>query len=328
MRKPFFRQSRKRWYVLHDGRYVNLGPDKAEAFKRFHKLAAGQTEPAPVTATVGEIVTQFLEWTKAHRSKLTSDWYCQFLDGFKAMHGRLKVTAVKPYHVTRWIDSKGYAGTTERRAVETVSRAFNWAVDEGVLPKNPLPRLKRPAATPRECYISPAQWKVVIAKANSLSEYLEFARATGARPQEIRAIEKRHFDPVLKAIVFPRDESKGKRQQRVISLSPTALAMVQRLVLKYPEGPIFRNTNGDPWNRHTLTTAFRRLTKRVGFKVFAYSIRHTWATDALVNGVDPITVATLMGHKNLKMLMETYQKIQVRQDHIQAAVRRATGEVA
>jgi len=325
MRQPYLRKSCKAFYVLHNGKQHRLGKTKEEAERAYHKLMAGQVE-APVTVTVNEIVSQFLSWTEGHRSPLTYDWYCQFLVGFTDLYGQLKVSDLKPYHVTRWLDQRGYKGTTANKAVSTVARAFNWSVDEGVLPKNPLPRLKRPAATPRECYITPEQWVKVIAKANSLREYLDFARATGARPQEIRAIEKRHFDG--HSIVFPREESKGKRHQRIISLGPSALATVKRLVMRYSDGPIFRNSEGQTWNRHTLHTAFRRLSKRVGFHIFAYAIRHSWATDALVNGVDPITVATLMGHRNLKMLMDTYQKVQHRQDHIQAAVAKATGEVA
>jgi hypothetical protein len=40
MRKPFWRKASRRWYVLHCEKYVNLGPEKAEAFKEFHRLMA------------------------------------------------------------------------------------------------------------------------------------------------------------------------------------------------------------------------------------------------------------------------------------------------
>ena len=37
-RKPWFRKSKKRWFVEFNGKQVNLGPHKKEAFQLFHKL--------------------------------------------------------------------------------------------------------------------------------------------------------------------------------------------------------------------------------------------------------------------------------------------------
>ena len=49
---PFFRKSRSRWYVQINGRQINLGPDKEEAFRRYHQLMAeaASENPAPVRA--------------------------------------------------------------------------------------------------------------------------------------------------------------------------------------------------------------------------------------------------------------------------------------
>jgi site-specific recombinase XerD len=45
----------------------------------------------------------------------------------------------------------------------------------------------------------------------------------------------------------------------------------------------------------------------------------------LENGVDPITVATIMGHKDLTQLMKTYQHIEKKKDHLRKAMTRAVG---
>jgi integrase len=66
--------------------------------------------------------------------------------------------------------------------------------------------------------------------------------------------------------------------------------------------------------------------KRVHFRISAYAIRHTWATEALENGVDPITVATIMGHKDLTQLMKTYQHIEKKRDYLRKALHQALGE--
>jgi site-specific recombinase XerD len=38
---------------------------------------------------------------------------------------------------------------------------------------------------------------------------------------------------------------------------------------------------------------------KVGFNICPYAIRHTFATDVIVRGVDLQTIATLMGHVDL-----------------------------
>jgi integrase len=38
-----------------------------------------------------------------------------------------------------------------------------------------------------------------------------------------------------------------------------------------------------------------------------YALRHSWATNALKRGVDPLTVAILMGHQDPSMLARVYQ---------------------
>ena len=38
--KPFYRKPRRRWYVEIDGKQINLGPDRGEAFRTYHELMA------------------------------------------------------------------------------------------------------------------------------------------------------------------------------------------------------------------------------------------------------------------------------------------------
>jgi len=328
-RKPFFRKACNAWYIVVRGKQVRLHEDRSKAFMKWVKLVSEGDGPQGADRTVGDVISDFLDWTKANREPSTYGWYSDFLLSFIESVEPLKVRDLKPLHVTKWLSAKGWKGTTANGAVRCVLRSMNWAVKQGHLDKNPITGIERPAATSRECYITPEQWKAAIANAKGpFRVFLDFARATGARPQEIRAIEKRHFDPALRAIVFPRDESKGKKHARVITLSPAALATIENLAERHPTGPLFRNVDDNPWTNYGITCAFQRLTRKVGFRIFAYAIRHTWATDALIAGVDPVTVANLMGHRDLKMLMSVYAKVQVRSDHMQAAVLKATGEVA
>ena len=66
----------------------------------------------------------------------------------------------------------------------------------------------------------------------------------------------------------------------------------------WPEGPIFRNTRGRPWNKDSVNCRFDRIKEKTGSKYCLYLFRHTFATRMLESGLDALTVAVLLGHSN------------------------------
>ena len=60
-------------------------------------------------------------------------------------------------------------------------------------------------------------------------------------------------------------------------------------------------------------------------KYCLYVLRHSWATHALQRGVDSLTVAVLMGHKDPSTLAKVYQHLAHNPDYLLGQVRRAVG---
>jgi site-specific recombinase XerD len=56
-----------------------------------------------------------------------------------------------------------------------------------------------------------------------------------------------------------------------------------------------------------------------------YTFRHSWCIHALERGVDAVTVATLMGHRDTTMISRHYAHLMQRRDHLRESVRRAAG---
>lgn len=56
-----------------------------------------------------------------------------------------------------------------------------------------------------------------------------------------------------------------------------------------------------------------------------YALRHSWATNALQRGVDPLTVAILMGHEDPSTLAKVYQHLSLNPKHLLEQARRAAG---
>ena len=60
--------------------------------------------------------------------------------------------------------------------------------------------------------------------------------------------------------------------------------------------------------------------RKLGFRIYAYAIRHTWATEAIINGADIASIAAIMGHKNPTQLLSTYQHVGKVSGHLRVAL--------
>ncbi len=105
-------------------------------------------------------------------------------------------------------------------------------------------------------------------KQPTLRDLIELAWECGARVQELCKIEARYVDLTTNRIVFPPKEAKGKRHFRVIYLgSESAQEIVTRLCVQNPTGPILLNSEGWPWNKDSINSAFCRMEKKIGKKM-------------------------------------------------------------
>jgi integrase len=116
-------------------------------------------------------------------------------------------------------------------------------------------------------------------------------------------------------------------EPRVVILTPEMVGLTRRLIDKHPEGPLFRNEDGRPWNRNAVRCRFRRVRKKLnlGGDLVAYLYRHAVATDLLESGAGLAQAAEILGHKGTEMIMRHYQKLKQRRDHLREQVMRARG---
>ncbi len=107
---PWFYARKKAWFVTHHGKQVRLTPangTRDQAQKAFYKLMASEQTPRSEAILVVQVCDQFLEWSRQHHKPESFEWCQDFLESFcnhKAT-GRLKACEVKPFHLTRWVDS-------------------------------------------------------------------------------------------------------------------------------------------------------------------------------------------------------------------------------
>lgn len=190
--------------------------------------------------------------------------------------------------------------------------------------------MEKPSRSPRNLAINQEQFTELLTHVSDAEfrDYLLFLWNTGCRAMEIHIIAKRHFDG--STITLPAAEAKGKKHPRVIYPNEVALGIIQRLATKYPAGPLFRRPDGKPWTANAVRLRFRRktpagkvlgLAERIGVPgLCATTMRHSWATIALKNGMDSTTASILMGHRDPATLIRNYQHLAQDQSYLLKAI--------
>lgn len=327
MRKPSVRywKTRKVYYTQIQGQRFYLGPDKHLAHQRFHELMSQPQKRAVPSDAVVALIDQFLEWVQKHRAGETYEWYQTRLQQFADRYPDLRVLELKKFHITQWIDSFDVASGTKRNLARSIVRCLNWAEDEGLIDQNPIRRFRKPKGGKREIVILPEEFERILGaiKRQPFRDLVTFAWHTGARATECLTLEKSHVELANHRIVFPVEEEKMERAPRIIYLTEEAEDIVRRLMLRWPEGKLFRNTDGNPWTTDSVNCCFNRVRLKIDKKYCLTNIRHSFCHRLLKAGVDALTVSILMGHADPSMVAKVYGHLSHASDYLLQSLKRA-----
>jgi integrase len=300
--RPWYRVERDEWRVIIRGTDHCLGnhpegypPPRKQRGKwnapppildAFHEMMAikkpgSAPVPKPTVLTIGEVFERFLAWCQVNRSERTYEWsqnhiqgFCDSLKSRAISPATLPASDLAPIHVTEWVDAnrrktpgrRPWGPNHCRGAITAVQRAFRWAEQQGLLSRSPIRFVEKPAAKRREQVLIRDEFDTLLShvKDDCFRNVLEFCWETGCRVQELRLLEASHYKADRGRFELPPCQSKGKRRWRLIYLSSRAAEIVAPLILRHPEGPIFRNEDGREWDAQNFNNRFCRLQKRLG----------------------------------------------------------------
>lgn len=227
--------------------------------------------------------------------------------------------------MTAYTRAKGWKNSTQHDFASALLIAFRWAERQGIIVGNPLKHLRKSPMESRgdKALVSEeAHATLFEAAPDYFKPFLSVLRMTGARPGEVASITTENFDAVNGIVRLMDHKTAHHGKSRIIFLTPEAVALLQQQKAKYEEGYLFRNCYGRAWTKDAIVCVMRRLRKKTGVKVTAYGYRHTFATDALANGIPDAQVSALLGHSGTAMLHRHYSHLTARSQALKDALNR------
>jgi integrase len=248
--------------------------------------------------------------------------------------GKIRVRDVEDYKVWRLEGDAEIAAVrpiTVLHDLQALSKFYKWAIRMELVTANPVAEAEKPSTEDavRMHILTPAEemdyfHRCAEAGYRNLADSARLILEQGLRPEEAMRLERRGVDLERGRIrIF---EGKTRAARRTLKLTPASLEIVARRMWE----------SDSPWlfpSPKTKTRAGQPITKLNGphDKVCAsceakasrparpplhfvlYDLRHTYATRMAERGMPLATLAAILGHNSLRMVM---RYVHPTQDHM------------
>jgi integrase len=214
----------------------------------------------------------------------------------------------------------GYAVTLSERLRYPLMAAFRQALEAGVryghMTRNPAKLAgPNPMPTPREIRVyTPDELEAIVSELGPLgAAAVKFAAATGLRPAEWAAIERRDVDKVRR-LVFVRG-TKTHKSRREVPLTASALAALDEVPPRIDSRYVFTTSRKVPGSNEPGPFDVANFRRRawapaidsagIAKPARVYDLRSTFISNALANGLTVFETARVAG-TSVKMIEAHY----------------------
>jgi integrase len=232
---------------------------------------------------------------------------------------RFKTTRAGEFKTAR--SKKGRVQTKRKVRPATVNRElaclkalFNFAIKADVLAKNPVSGVKFLAENNQQTRVlSHTEERDYFAKASPLlRDIARLILETGMRPEEVYTLRPENVDLVRKTLQVPRGKTAAAR--RLLSLTSGALEVLRRRMTGLETPFVFPCESDSTRPIPKVNNAHDKAVKESGIAPLRlYDLRHTWATRAAMSGIDLVTLAAMLGHSRIQMVLRYAHPTQAHQ---------------
>lgn len=230
--------------------------------------------------------------------------------------GKKKPSEITTRMIVDWINKYKVKGPSDiNRARAHLHTFFNKMSDwEYIVPRhNPVTGTPIQKESKRERFASTEEITKLINGLKTMEKegrydvacvrVFELLLYTGCRPIEILKLEWQYIDREKKYIRFPDTYTKEKKD-KVIFITPQVAEVLDKLK-PTPDSPyVFPSLKDKMKHIESPRRPWKHLMEITGIKDFPlYSLRHTFASVAIMNGVPLQVVGGLMGHNRVETTM-------------------------
>jgi integrase len=246
--------------------------------------------------------------------ELTKDRLAEWLNGIATSPPRLRT---RKGEEQRYRDSEN-TDEARRRRRSSANRVFTWlkaalnsAWRDGKIASD---RAWRTVTPFEEADAVRVQWltndqarRLINAAKGEFRALVQAALSTGARYGELVALEVRDFNPDV-GTLHVRSAKSGKGRHVELT-ADEGIKFLESLTAGRSAGElIFRRSDGSRWEKSHQTRPMREACGRAGIvpPVGFHTLRHTYASLALMAGAMPLVIATNLGHADTRMVERHY----------------------
>ncbi|MHB1674726.1 MAG: tyrosine-type recombinase/integrase [Acidobacteriaceae bacterium] len=328
-----FKRGRTYWFhFLHDGQHVQ------RSTKQGNPRVARQIEAAFRTALAkGEVgiterrkipifkdaVADFLSWSQQeHQPHPETHRRYQVSSIALLRHfGNVSLDKITPEEVERFKKARSAENKTVRsgekrkptgkrirpatvnRELACLKAIFNFVLKADIPLRNPVSRVKFLEEHNEQTRVLSydEQEKYLAAATPLLRDVAMTMLETGMRPEEVYRIRPENVHLSDGHLFNPHGKTKAARRQIALTVSVRSI-LARRMAAG--EAYLFPCETDATRPVPKVNNAHDRAVKNSKVAPFRlYDLRHTWATRAAMSGIDLVTLAAMLGHSKINMVM-------------------------
>jgi integrase len=223
--------------------------------------------------------------------------------------GQMPIERLLSADLKKWRQQTGLSKSSQNRTMTALRAALNLAVqNRRVAAERRIEwgsvRQHKGVNRRRTLFLDIDQRRLLIRHAEgSVSDLIAGMMLTGARPGDLTAARCSQYDARTKSVTFT-----SKNAIRTVPLSNAAVTLFDRLAQhKGPHDLLFTRADGKPWAHSDWDELVRAAAGKAGLPagVCLYTLRHSFITQALMDGMTTLDVARISG-TSLAMIERHY----------------------